>query len=102
METLVAWLIFLFGVVCFIAALECIFGMQWQSEDVTPWIQTIIDLFGPSRCMFGTHAPIVNLSRGIPHPYNFYQQLTTTFSPTDRDALFRKTAADWFTRSLSA
>lgn len=82
-----------------IAALECIFGMQWQAKDVAPWIQSAIDLFGPTRIMFGSHSPIVRLSRGIPHLYTFYNQLTQTLSPTDRDNMFRKNAAQWFQRS---
>lgn len=82
-----------------IAALECIFGMHWQPADVTPWIQSAIDLFGPTRIMFGSHSPIVRLSRGISPLYTFYEQLTTRYSPTDRDNMFRKNAATWFTPS---
>lgn len=82
-----------------IAAIECIFGMHTQPCEVAPWIQTILDLFGPNRIMFGSHSPIVRLSRGIPHLYNFYQQLTAPFSTTDRDNMFRKNASTWFTRA---
>jgi len=36
-----------------IAAIECLFGMGWRRDEVAPWILSVIEMFGPARCMFG-------------------------------------------------
>jgi predicted TIM-barrel fold metal-dependent hydrolase len=81
-----------------ISAIECIFGMNWHREQVAPWILTLIELFGPARCMFGSHLPIAGLSRGFERLYEAYQQIVAEFSADERDDLFRGTAAAWFRR----
>ena len=81
-----------------IAAIECLFGMDWRQEDVAPWILSAIELFGPARCMFGSHMPIAGLSVGFEHLYDVYQEIVAGFSTVERDALFRGTAAAWFKR----
>lgn len=79
-----------------IAAIECLFGMDWREEDVAPWILSIIDVFGPARCMFGSHMPIAGLSVGFERLYDAYQEIAAGFSAVERDDLFRATAAAWF------
>lgn len=82
-----------------IAGIECIFGMQWSEPQITPWLRTIIDLFGPSRCMFGSHLPIARLGGGLTRLYDAYQHITSPYSAQERDAMFCTNAAQWFTRS---
>lgn len=38
-----------------ISAIECIFGMNWSLPKVKPWIETVFELFGTKRIMFGSH-----------------------------------------------
>ena len=45
-----------------ISAVECIFGMNWSQQQAKPWIMSLVELFGPKRCMFGSHMPIDALS----------------------------------------
>ncbi len=45
-----------------IFGLECIFGTGWTEEQVRPWIRETIEIFGPERCMLGSHLPICNLA----------------------------------------
>lgn len=85
-----------------IAGIECIFGMHWREEQLAPWLHTIIDLFGPSRCMLGSHLPIARLGGGLTRLYDAYQHITSSYSTPDRDAMFRTNAATWFTRSTPA
>lgn len=88
------------GNVCIeIAAIECLFGMGWRKQQVAPWILSIIDLFGPARCMFGSHMPIAALSVGFERLYDTYQEIVANFSTIERDQMFRGTAAAWFTRN---
>ena len=79
-----------------ISAVECIFGMQWTLEQVSPWIRSLIEMFGPNRCMFGSHMPIAALSVGFERTYTAYQELVADLSESERDRMFRGVAHDWF------
>jgi predicted TIM-barrel fold metal-dependent hydrolase len=79
-----------------ISALECIFGMAWSVEKVQPWVQAVSELFGPERTMFGSHHPICGLSSTHPTPWPAYEGMTASLSNSERDAVFRANAADWF------
>jgi predicted TIM-barrel fold metal-dependent hydrolase len=78
------------------SAIECVFGMDWSIAKVQPWIDTIFELFGASRIMFGSHRPICKLSSTFPEPYRAYEVLTDAVSDSEQDAVFRKNAAAWF------
>jgi predicted TIM-barrel fold metal-dependent hydrolase len=79
-----------------ISAIECVFGMNWTAEQVSPWLLSLIEMFGPARCMFGSHLPIARLSRGFVPLYDAYQQIIGGFSPSEQDLMFRGVAAGWF------
>jgi predicted TIM-barrel fold metal-dependent hydrolase len=79
-----------------ISAMECIFGMQWSVEQIRPWILEVIEVFGTNRCMFGSHMPIGKLSRGFQEIYKAYDTITASFSESEKERLFYRTAADWF------
>jgi predicted TIM-barrel fold metal-dependent hydrolase len=79
-----------------ISAVECLLGMNWTLEIARPWIQTLIDRFGPDRCMLGSHLPIARLSRGFGALYDAYEELLADLSPAEQDSLFRRTATAWF------
>jgi predicted TIM-barrel fold metal-dependent hydrolase len=79
-----------------ISAIECIFGMSWSLPKVQPWIETVFDLFGPTRTMFGSHRPICGLSASFPTPYTAYEMMSECLSTAERDAVFRLNAAEWF------
>jgi len=79
-----------------IAAIECIFGMGWHREQIAHWVLSLIEMFGPARCMFGSHMPIAGLSWGFQRLYDAYQEIVAGFSQAERDDMFRGTAAAWF------
>jgi len=54
------------------------------------------DMFGPGRCMFGSHLPIARLSRGFGPLFEAYRQIVRHFTLDEQDQLFRKVAADCF------
>ena len=47
-----------------ISAVECVLGLDWRVDVARPSIRTLIDVFGPDRCMLGSHLPIARLARG--------------------------------------
>jgi len=79
-----------------ISAIECIFGLDWRADCIAPWILSLVEMFGPKRCMFGSHLPISKLSFGFDRLYDAYQHIVAEFSQDEKDHLFRKVAADWF------
>lgn len=79
-----------------ISAIECIFGMDWSIAKVQPWLDTVLELFGTARTMFGSHHPICGLSSSHPTPYPAYAAMTAALSSSEQDRVFRANAADWF------
>ena len=79
-----------------ISAVECVLARDWTVETARPWVETLIDHFGPERCMLGGHLPISRLSYGFEPLYDAYDELLAGLSPGDRDSLFGATATAWF------
>ena len=79
-----------------ISGVECIFGMNWSLPEVQTWVQTVFELFGTKRVMFGSHRPICGLSSTFPTPYRAYERMTDGLSLSEEDAVFRLNGADWF------
>jgi predicted TIM-barrel fold metal-dependent hydrolase len=79
-----------------ISAVECLLGMGWTADLARPWIRTLVERFGPERCMLGGHLPITGLSHGFAPLYDAYEELLGDLSPAERDRIFRGTATEWF------
>jgi predicted TIM-barrel fold metal-dependent hydrolase len=79
-----------------ISAVECLLGMGWTVDVARPWIETIVDRFGPDRCMLGSHLPMAGLSHGFAPLYDAYDELLAGLTPGEQDSLFRGTATSWF------
>src|SRR5262249_60390716 len=79
-----------------IRAVECICGMNWNEEQLYPWIISLVETFGPKRCMFGSHMPIDALSHGFDRLYDTYERILSVFSSDERDDMFRRIALNWF------
>jgi predicted TIM-barrel fold metal-dependent hydrolase len=79
-----------------ISALECIFGMTWSVPQVLPWVQTVFELFGPKRTMFGSHRPISGLAVSFETLYSAYETMAAGLSSSEQDAVFCLNAAEWF------
>jgi len=59
-------------------------------------VLSVLEAFGPARCMFGSHMPIAGLSSGFGRLYVAYQEIVAGFSEAEQDEMFRGTAAAWF------
>lgn len=79
-----------------VSALECVFGMDWAIAEATPWIETLFELFGTQRVMFGSHRPLCKLSRSFPNAYRAYEKFVAGLSAAEQDLVFGKNAAEWF------
>ncbi|KTD09244.1 amidohydrolase [Legionella gratiana] len=79
-----------------ITAIECIFGLEWSLNQIAPWIKATIDIFSPTRCMFGSHLPITKCSKGVKVLYEAYQAIVKDLSIQEQQALFADTAKDFY------
>jgi len=58
-----------------------------------PWIEPVIELFGPARCMFESNYPVDARVGGLDVLWNCFKILCDPYSNEDRDWLCRKSAA---------
>jgi predicted TIM-barrel fold metal-dependent hydrolase len=59
-----------------------------------PWYNHIIEVFGPSRCMFESNFPVDKQSCSYSVLWNQFKKLSQNFSKTDRERLFHDTALE--------
>lgn len=57
-----------------------------------PYIETCIELFGPSRCMFESNFPVEKMGASWITLWNAFKRLTAGASDADKQALFNGTA----------
>ena len=70
--------------------------MKWSVPQAQRWIDTVFELFGTKRIMFGSHRPISRLSRSFASVYAGYEEMTAGLSESEQDSVFRRNAAEWF------
>ena len=76
-----------------IFGMECIFGIHWTVSQVRPWIRETIEIFGPDRCMFASHAPICKLACSFQELYGAYLEVIKDFGASGKRQLLHDTAA---------
>ena len=69
------------------------FDVDWTVARLRPLVLTAIDCFGPARCMFASNFPVDKLMRSYAALWQAYDEITASFSATERAALFHDTAA---------
>src|SRR5690606_6846315 len=61
-------------------------------EDLRPWVDELLTLFGPERLMWGSDWPVVNLASGYANWLALTRQLLASLSEGDRNAILAGTA----------
>ena len=74
-----------------IDAIGTIFG-TWDTEMIRPWLQGVVEAFGPQRCMLGSDLPIETLRSSFAQLYGSYDEIFSSYSDDDRQHLFSDTA----------
>jgi L-fuconolactonase len=54
--------------------------------------ETVIEHFGPDRCMFESNFPVDKISCSYPILWNAFKRITQSYSPDEKAALFHDTA----------
>jgi len=69
---------------------------HWTIDSIRPFVLTIIDAFGPRRCMFGSNFPVDKLYSSYEALFDAFDVITKDFSAAERDELFAGTAERFY------
>lgn len=64
----------------------------WTAQSMRGLVLETIDTFGPERCAFASDFPTDKLFNSYGHALRAYDEITSGFSASERDALFATTA----------
>lgn len=83
------------NVYCKISGLG-MFDHSWTEESIRPIVETCIDAFGASRCMFGSNFPVDKLHASYQRVWDTFRELVKALGEEDRNRLFRETARSFY------
>jgi len=69
---------------------------SWQTNDLRPFVDCVLELFGPERMMFGSDYPVCLLAASYDRVLDAFQELLKYLSDSDRDKIFAKNAAAFY------
>ena len=65
---------------------------QWTINSIKPWVLHCIESFTPNRSLFATNWPVDKLFSSYETLVNAYDEITLSFSKTERESMFSKNA----------
>jgi L-fuconolactonase len=68
----------------------------WRAEDLKPYVDVLLDAFGPARLMWGSDWPVVNEAGGYLAWREAAEALTAGLSAEDRALVFGGAAAAFY------
>ena len=69
---------------------------SWQVSDLRPFVESALELFGPTRLMFGSDHPVWLLAASYERVLNSFQEILRDLSETDRERVFASNAASFY------
>ena len=79
------------NVVCKLSGLAMPLGSM-QVDDLRPWLEHAIDVFGAERCMFASNFPVDSAAGSFDDLYSTFDAVTAGLGVASREALFAGTA----------
>lgn len=70
--------------------------LQWQTDDLRPWIDHAIACFGPQRCLFGGDWPVVELAGGYSRWRHCVNACLATLRPEQQQAVMAENARRFY------
>ena len=68
----------------------------WQTEDLRPYVDEALNLFGPDRMMFGSDYPVCLLASSYDRVLESFQELLQDLSAADRNKIFSTNAQRFY------
>ena len=81
---------------CKLSGLVTEAGRDWRAEDLAPFVQHIINVFGAERVMWGSDWPVVNLASNYRAWRVAAEQLVAELPVSARERIFGGTAAQFY------
>jgi L-fuconolactonase len=69
---------------------------SWQTNDLRPYVDYALELFGADRMMFGSDYPVCLLAASYDIVLESFQELLKELGDSDRDKIFSKNAARFY------
>lgn len=69
---------------------------DWTTEDLRPYVEVVLDAFGPQRIMWGSDWPVSRLRGEYEDWHDAAQKLCSHLGQDERDAIFGGTAATFY------
>jgi len=69
---------------------------RWQRSDFTPYLETVLEVFGPERLLFGSDWPVCLLSAEYHEVVGIVEDLFARLTPSEHAALWGGTAARFY------
>ncbi|HKG97259.1 MAG TPA: amidohydrolase family protein [Pyrinomonadaceae bacterium] len=68
----------------------------WQADDLRPFVDYALELFGVERMMFGSDYPVCLLAASYDRVLEAFQEILKDLSDGERDQIFSKNAARFY------
>ena len=65
---------------------------NWEVKDFQPYVDHLIEIFSPSRLMFGSDWPVATLAASYSEVVELAESLTVGLSPSENESFWSKTA----------
>jgi predicted TIM-barrel fold metal-dependent hydrolase len=72
------------------------FDHDWSTDSIRPVVETVIEVFGTHRCMFGSNFPVDKLHATYDRVWGAYDEITSGLSAWQRAAMFLENAAAFY------
>jgi L-fuconolactonase len=82
--------------VCKLSGLATEASPGWTSETLKPYVDVLLEVFGPDRLMWGSDWPVVNVAGSYTGWFDVADSLTAQLSESERVAIFGGTAARFY------
>ena len=69
---------------------------RWRATEVTPFLDVVVEAFGPSRCMVGSDWPVCTLAAPYAENLGLVARYAMALSPDERRAVLEGTARTWY------
>ncbi|MCS5490008.1 amidohydrolase family protein [Algoriphagus limi] len=69
---------------------------NWNSEQILPYIEIALELFGPDRLMFGSDWPVCLVAGEYETVWRLIEDFTSTLSPHEKDQIMGLTAMKFY------
>lgn len=84
-------------VACKVSGLVTEARSEWQPADLAPYVDTVLEAFGPDRLMFGSDWPVCLLAADYATVVAAARQLTAGLSDHESAQFWSGTASQWYT-----